>query len=97
MIIETIDSITIEKPKDVNIEQKGHYINHKDNKGNLVRREYKFECLVVEGKYDDGKSFEYKIYAPYISQLRIDGKLYSEHKVGTADELENIIDEIRRR
>ena len=97
MIIETIDSITIQKPKDVDIERKGHYINYKNTEGNVVRRGYKFECLIVEGKLDNGKSFEYRIYAPYTSQLTIDGKLYSEYKVGTADELGNIIDEIRRR
>ena len=88
MIIETIDSITIQKPKDVDIERKGHYINYKDTKGNVVRRRYKFECLIVEGKLDNGKSFEYRIYAPYTSQLRIDEKLYSEHKVGDMPEVE---------
>lgn len=88
MIIETIDSITIQKPKDVDIERKGHYVNYKDSEGNVVRRVYKLECLIVEGKLDNEKSFEYRIYAPYISQLRIDGKLYSEHKVGDMPEVE---------
>ena len=97
MIIESIDSITIEKPKDVSIGQKCHYVDHTDSKGNIVRREYKLDCLIVEGKLDNGKSFEYRIYAPHTSQLTIDGKPYSEYTVGTADELGNIIDEIRRR
>lgn len=88
MIIETIDSITIQKPKDVNIGQKSHYVDYTDSKGNMVHREYKLECLIVEGKLDNGKTFEYRIYAPYTSQLRIDGKPYSEHKVGDMPEVE---------
>ena len=88
MIIENIDSITIQKPKDVDIEQKGHYVNYKDDKGNVIRREYNFECLIIEGRLDNGKLFEYRIYAPYTSQLRIDGKLYSEYKVGHMPEVE---------
>lgn len=88
MIIETIDSITIQKPKDVSIERKGHHVDYTDSEGNVVRREYKYEYLIVEGKLDNGKPFEYRIYTPYTSQLRVDGKLYSEYKVGHIPEVE---------
>ena len=97
MIIETIDSITIEKPQDVSMEQKGYYVDYKDSKGFKIRQKFKPTYLIIKGKTSEEKSFEYRIATPYIAQIKVEEKPYMEYKVGTADELGNIIDEIRRR
>ena len=88
MIINRVDSITIEKPIDVCMEQVAEIVDYTDNKGNLTRRERKVKYLIIKGKLDDGKSFEYRIDSPYIAQIKVNGKLYSEYEVGKTPEIE---------
>lgn len=88
MIIESIDSITIENPKNVNVEQKSYFRDFKNSKGDLLRREYKVSHLIVKGKLEDGRLFEYKITSPYTVQMKIDGEVYMKCQVGKTPEVE---------